>query len=281
MHRLLTAFIICVLVTMAPVGVKGQEPAGPAAPPEAPAEAESANANDRETRIVRFQSMARFQVEVWLNGQRAGFTPLQVRLPDGDYIMTATADSLAPIVQPISVGEGVGVVWIPPIPVTRDNYRNVTRDVVRHIFENPENPHLIIASLLLTIDPEDARDLLQRADSLIPGDPMVDIARAGHLLRDEKHDEALRAAERALEKLGNVAFSWRRLAEVHHARGEHAEALEAINRAVVIDPRGWRNLRIRTRIHEAMGNSNAARIDHERAEELYTAVHRIQEGLEN
>lgn len=228
---------------------------------------------------VRFESMARFQVEVWIDGKRAGFTPFLVRLPEGEYIMTATAESLAPIVQTIEVDEDSEVVWIPPVPVTRNNYQGITREVVRHIVEHPDNPHLLIASLLMAIDPSDKRDLLRRADQAIPGDPMVDVIRADYFLKLERKDEALVAAQRALESLGMVGFAWRRLAEVHLAREEHAEALEAINQAVLLDPRGWRNLRVRSRVHQAMGNSNAGAIDAERAEELYAVPNRIVEGL--
>jgi hypothetical protein len=62
------------------------------------------------------------------------------------------------------------------------------------------------------------------------------------------------------------------------ARGELDPALDAANQSVVLDPRGWRNLRIRARVHAARGDTAKARADEELAQELYEQVHQIMES---
>lgn len=248
------------------IGSAQSPPLGPDLPPD-------------ELQRVRFQSMARFQVEVWLNGTRAGMTPFEVNLPAGEYLMSVTGDSLYPIVETISIDREDPIIWIPPIPLTTANYEEAQEALFHRIMEHPANPHLLIAALHMTLDPSDGKDLLRRADRLIPDDPMVDNLRARILVMAGEFDEALRAAERALEKLGRHSIGWRRLAEVLLARGDLEEALDAANQAVLRDPRGWRNQRVRSRVHSALGNEAASISDSERADELYAALHQITEGL--
>jgi hypothetical protein len=255
-------------------GVMAQEPVGPQLPPVDPAQEPAL-----PTRPVRFQSMARMQVEVWLSGRRVGFTPFQVSLPDGTFLMTAVGESMVPIVQDITVGPGADMVWLPPDPLTNENHQETSRSLLRSIVNHPANAHLLIASLHMVLDPTDARNLLEKADAAIPGDPVVDMLRARHQLRAGELDLALASAQRGVKDMEIISMGWRRLAEVHLARGELTEALTAANAAVLREPLGWRNLRVRAQVHQAMGTEDAAAVDTERADELYATMHRIMEGL--
>lgn len=234
----------------------------------------------KEPQKVRFQSMAHIQVEVWLNGIRAGITPFEVSLAPGKYLMTVTGDSLYPIAEEISIDREDPVIWIPPIPLTTENYEEAQEALTRRIIDHPGNAHLLIAALHMTLDPSDGRDLLRRADEIIPGDPTVDSLRARIMIMAGDLDRAHRAAERALEQLGRYSVGWRRLAEVLVERGDLEEALDAANQAVLRDTRNWRNQRVRARIHAALGSEESSRADHERADELYAALHKITGELQ-
>ena len=255
----------------------------PPPPAEAPAPptpaADDRPVAERPVRRVRFESMAKFQVEVWINGKRAGFTPLEINLREGTYVLTAAGESLVPVIQVLTVEGENPLVLIPPRVLTMENYPAAAAMVVRGMSDFEGNDHFLIMSLLMVREDADAARLLARADTTMPGDPMVDIIRAKLLLRRNELDPAIDAVNRGLERLGNVSFAWRVRSMALIARGELDEALEAANQAMSLDPFGWRNLRIRARVHEARGDGAAQRSDEERADELYADLHAIMERL--
>lgn len=222
---------------------------------------------------VSFRNPAGFQMEVWVNGNRLGFTPLTVRLQPGPHWISISADSIIPIMQTTMIRDKPSqVVHIPPAPVTRDDYVRVQNNLNQTILNGPKDPHLILIALHLCIDVEEGYRLLERMDRGMPGDPMGEFLRGMILLMDDQPDDALAATERGLAKLPKVAFGWRVRAEALAELGQLEEAIDAANQAMIEDPHCWRNLRIRAKIHELAGNTIAAEADAERAEEMYRAL---------
>ncbi len=226
---------------------------------------------------VRFESAGRLQMEVWLDGEPLGRTPLRTELPAGQYFLTASADAIIPVLQPFEVGDGGDqMVILPTRPVTTENYLSVSQDVFRSLVHFPENPHLLLIALYLTVDEEEAGRLLERADEKLEQNAALEALRARYHLRGGRFGDALRAAERAIGIDGTYALAWRVRAEILAEQEEWERALSAANYAVVQEPYGWRNLRTRARIHTERGNERAARLDTERADELYEQLHRLQ-----
>jgi hypothetical protein len=262
---MLMRLLALLLLALLPVGARAQgESPTPTPPPD--------------VRRLRVESMGRFQMEVWINAKRAGFTPLEVNLRPGKYLVTAAAESVVPVIQALEIGDEHPVLWLPTVPLTRDNYDKAGEHLVRAIIDFPGNPHFVIMSMLMVRDAEDATQLLERAARELPGDPMADLLRAKIILRQNKLDEALQLVDRAVPKLASASIAWRIRAMVLLARGELDPALDAANQSVVLDPRGWRNLRIRARVHAARGDTAKARADEELAQELYEQVHQIMES---
>jgi hypothetical protein len=227
--------------------------------------------------VYRISTMGGLEMEVWIGGRRVGFTPLTVELPAGRFPISASAESIIPVFgEIVSGGDGKSYEYvIPPAPLTVENYERVGREVAQFIASNARNPHLVIISLHLITSAEDGLGLLDRADRLMPGDPVVEALRARVLLRAGQLDGALRASERALEALPKAALVWRIRGEVLEQVGELQAAMDAANEAMVLDPMGWRTLRLRSRLHEKLGNERGARADTERAEEIYEGLHRM------
>ncbi|MBI1292256.1 hypothetical protein GC173_13620 [bacterium] len=218
------------------------------------------------------------EMEVWIAGQRAGFTPTTVMLPAGHFRLTASGESLVPFIGRLSSpGSGEHTYTVPAAPLTIENYDVVSRDFTKVILKEGDNPHLLIMALHMMTAAEEGRKLLARADKTIPGDPIVDALRAKVLLKAGDPAAAREASERAVRAMPKVAFCWRVHAEVLAALGELDEALAACNQAMVIDPQGWRTLRVRSSINKEKGNARAAEIDGTRAEELYETLHRMIE----
>jgi tetratricopeptide (TPR) repeat protein len=224
----------------------------------------------------RISSLGGLEMEVWLAGQRVGFTPTEVRLPKGHFRLTASGESLVPFIGRLS-SEGAGEFnyTVPAAPLTIENYEVVSRDFTKMVIKEGDNPHLLIMALHMMTSAEEGRLLLAKADKAIPGDPIVDALRAKVLLKAGDPTAAIVASERAVRGMPKVAFCWRVHAEVLVALGDLDEALAACNQAVVQDPQGWRTLRVRAKVQEGLGNARASEIDGGRAQELYETLHRM------
>jgi tetratricopeptide (TPR) repeat protein len=228
--------------------------------------------------LVRFETRGQLQMDVWLDGKRAGFTPFKKKLAPGKYYLTAAAEALQPIMQELVVGvKGDQVALLPTLPLTVDNQADAVRRLIQTMQTSPPNRHFTIIGLFVSADPSDLDALFAQADRECPGDPVVALLRARRLVRAGKSAEAAAVCEPVTGELPLVAFAWRVRAEVLLAQGDSGGALDAANEAVVLEPQGFRNLRVRARVHEAMGSRNAAANDQARAEELYGLLHKLQE----
>lgn len=231
-------------------------------------------------RVVRFQAPGNLQLEVWLDGERLGFTPFSKELTPGDHYLTASAEALQPVMQDFAIGARANqVAIIPVLPLTTENHPEAVRRLIETIKTQPPNRHFRIMGLYLATDPDDVKTLLEIADKEMPGDAMVDLLRARVMLRGGDTNGALASTDRALPALAQVAFAWRMRAEALLAADRAGEAIDAANQAVILEPNGFRNLRVRARANEAVGKTAAARNDAERATSLYEELHRAAEGL--
>jgi tetratricopeptide (TPR) repeat protein len=227
----------------------------------------------------RILSSSGQQLEVWLAGQRVGFTPLTVELPEGNYAVSASAESVIPWIGDMAVKPASQIDFTIQVrPLTTANYDDESRRLAQAIVRyGSARPHLALMALHMVTDPKEGRDLVARTKILLPNDPMLDALHAQVLLKAGELDEALAEVDRAVARLGRVAFVWRVRAEVLLKLGDFAPALDAANQAVLLDPAGWRSVRIRSRIHEAMGNERAAEIDREQADLQYKRIHEANE----
>lgn len=230
--------------------------------------------------VVKIASTAGSQMDVWLNGRRIGFTPVEKRLPAGRYWLTASAESIMPLMQAIDVRPSPHPyqgILLPAVPVTQENYREVGQWVLSEIPKQRGNPHLVLMALQLTRDPAESAKLLEVADKALPGDPMADVLRAQAVGRSGRLADALVAADRAVAAANYVAAAWRVRADVLRALGRPEEALDSANRAVTLDPFDFRNLEMRARVHAAAGRAREQKADEDRGAELYNALHESAE----
>ncbi|CAN5429977.1 hypothetical protein BH09SUM1_BH09SUM1_04430 [soil metagenome] len=233
--------------------------------------------------LVLFDNLAKFQMEVWINNSRVGFTPVTRKLKPGRYALTATAESIVPITQTIVVGpKGDQAVYIPPVPLTGENYPETQKSTAEIMAHMGSNPHLVIIALYLALDPQDSQALLARADRMIPGDGTVDSLRAKALLKAKDIPGARAAADRAVKKLPSYCYVWRVRAETLIAADELNEALDSAERAVTIDPENWRNYRIRALVYQAMVSHGADKsaeraADVALADDLYRKLNELNE----
>jgi len=230
---------------------------------------------------VRIDATGRLQMEVWINGERRGLTPLKTRIAVGDQYLTAVAESVEPFMAIVEVPDVENqALTIPSVPLTGQNYALSSERLVREIAYNPKNVHLMIIALFQATDPEDTRLLLGRADKAAPGDPVVDVLRAKFLAKNEKWAEARAAADRAVKAMPEYGYLWRARAEVLLSSGQGDVGLESINEAMIREPFGWRNLRVRARIQDALGNGSLAAEDGARAEAIYQVFHQVAAAAE-
>lgn len=219
---------------------------------------------------VVFRAVGDVQMDVWLNGERAGITPFETELKPGNYYLTVACEGMLPIMERYTVTGASGVVSILPAdPLTTENYMPALKQITYNLAQMQDNPHLIMIGILHNTDQIDRKILLQQAEVLIDKDPLLDILRARVYLDDGKLAEAEKAAVRATETNPDYALAWRTLATVLVQQGNLYEAQEVANQAVILEPNHWRNLRIRAVVYSKMGNDNAAQNDKERADELF------------
>jgi tetratricopeptide (TPR) repeat protein len=91
-------------------------------------------------------------------------------------------------------------------------------------------------TLSLQGEQNDAVGYWQRLAEEEPLDPLVHIGLADSLFSAERYDEALSPARRAVGLLPTDARCWATLARLHRRRGEVAEAVEAYEKSLALDP---------------------------------------------
>ncbi|MEV7003306.1 tetratricopeptide repeat protein [Streptomyces sp. NPDC093982] len=91
-------------------------------------------------------------------------------------------------------------------------------------------------TLSLQGETNDAVGYMQRRAEREPLDPLVHIGLAESLISAERFDEALSPARRAVGLLPTDARCWETLGRLHRRRGETAEAVEAYEKSLALDP---------------------------------------------
>ncbi len=229
-------------------------------------------------RVVKFRAMGDLQVDVWLNGDRAGITPFNKKLVPGEYLLTAMAEGIQPISQVYTVEDKDNMLAnLPVAPLTQDNYEIVKKYIVQLTQKLPGNSHPLIMALFTAMDSEEKSYLFTQIDKVIQDDPIVNIIRARYFLDIGRETEALELTEKSLEEYPELAFAWRTHAIVLLQQGRFDEALDAANYAVILEPNAWRNLRIRAVVYSKIGDLRKGTKDAERASEIFAQFQKSNE----
>jgi len=220
-------------------------------------------------RLVRFECAVPLQMEVWMDGKRAGFTPFDREFPAGRYLLTASGEGIRPIIQHLDVrGVAAQRVVLPAAPMPEAELEGVRGQLYMAISQARSNAHTMILALELTRNAEEEEHLLRQADRFLTGDAVVSALRAAAHRRAGKPKEALAAAMASLAAADNLSAGWREKARALHDMGDEKEALSSVNEAVIREPGSWKNLELRAEIHRRLGNERAAQNDDTRAQEL-------------
>ncbi len=216
-----------------------------------------------------FESSANIQLEVSIDGVRIGITPCRAELKPGRYFLTASAEGVEPLMQYVDITSQPGQkALLPTRPLSIKQLEPLRETVLDVVAKTKLNPHMIRIAMLLSVNDEEKGYLIKQADRVTPDDPVVDAIRSRQLLADKQYQEALEAADRSVEKLKMFSQGWRAKALAHLALGEKQEALRAAHNAVINEPYGWLNLRVRADIYKAMDNKRAADNDLKREQEI-------------
>lgn len=217
------------------------------------------------------------QVDVWVDGKRAGLTPFTMPLTPGKHVITASTESLEPTIITTTIaakGDQV-VLFRTPRPVTAESHTTVMRRLQNEMNKLPENHELLIHALYLAVEDAQIDALFTKADEAIPGDPVVDAIRSKIMLRRGKKSEAALAADRSVAGLPSLSFAWRVKANVLREAGDLDGALEAASKSIILEPRGWRGLLVRARVYEARKDRDGKEKDEELAEENFARVNKL------
>ncbi len=235
----------------------------------------SAQAPDQATsptaRVVRFRATGELQLDVWLDGQRAGITPFEKKLAPGTYFVTAGTEGIEPLIQDFEItGRPNQLAFLPASPVTTESYARSLRELTSHLRQRPEHPHLLMLSALLVADQQERELLLTQLGKVYKEEDFLEKAlRARVLLERGREEAAWEEAGDAVELNRDFAYGWRTLAVVLAQRGELEEALGAAHKAVMLEPNAWRNLRVRAVVYSKKGMDRQAEKDMEIARELF------------
>lgn len=232
----------------------------------------------KETMTIRTREGR--QMDVWLDGRRMGLTPLKLELRPGTYFLTAGADGLEPILRRMEVqAGGEQLTVLADRALAAERLPMVVEEIMAAFRAQPANAHVRILAALLTTDRRDHSQLL---DSLPPGlgsDPTVLLSRARWAMTDGQPGAALALVEEALHREARMASLWRMKAWALIELGRNAEAKDASELAVRIDPLHADSFVVRGDVHRAAGELEFARLNYERALDLQPDNQRALRGL--
>ncbi|MBI5154702.1 PEGA domain-containing protein [Candidatus Poribacteria bacterium] len=240
------------------------------------------SAASREARPERVEVRTRhgMQMDVWIDGERRGVTPLRMALRPGNYYLTSGAEGLEPVLRRFAVkpgGRSINVVT--DVPMTTARFPAIFKELVLACREYPQNAHLLILACLLTNSQEDFDGLAVRIPKPLAGDPTLLMARARMALSADRLEETDALLGQAVAADRRLAGPWRMRSYALQRWGRPEEALAAANEAVLIEPLNGENFAVRGEAQLALGDRHAARLDFERALELRPGHSRATEGL--
>ena len=217
-----------------------------------------------------------FQMDVWIEGERVGYTPVTVELPVGRHFATLGADGVQPVFLQLDVTDTEEhLAMFTPEVITEENLEEFRAQVDEKIAERPDDPSLYLLALSLIEDPAMIADYLDALDGLVEEDGVRDAHLARMYIHTRELNRALEHARRAVELEPEFGFTWRVKADALRLLGRNAEALEAAQKAVVLDPQNWRQRRALARAYRALGLRNEAEREWDAGEQLYSAMHVI------
>lgn len=209
------------------------------------------------------------QMDVWLNGKRAGLTPLTLQLEPGTYFLTAGGDGLEPIMRPMLIQPGgEQLTSLNDRALEPERMSAVADEIMKAFRARPGNPHIRILAALITTDRKDHTQLLESLPPDLQSDPTVLLSRARWALTDGDPNRALSLVDEGLHREARLAGLWRMKAWILVDLGRADEAKEAAESAVRLDPMHADSFVARGDALSAAGEEKFARLNYERALDL-------------
>lgn len=271
--QLLPLWAMAVLLLSGPLAAQDVE-AEDAPEAEAPA-----TASESLVRSVAFRSVNEMQLDVWIDGERAGLTPFRARLAPGRYLVTAGSEGLEPVISVVEVPEEIPegsrqTTMLDDRILTTERFPLVFAHMARSFQEHPDNPHFILLAMLMTQEREDFDGLLEMLPAVHRDDPLLAVAEAAWVAESGDIEGALDLLDGAARYEPELAAVWRARARLALRGGDIDKAFADAGQAVALEPSNPQNFRTRARVYDAMENERAARYDREQATELEDAIDR-------
>ncbi|MDX2177207.1 MAG: tetratricopeptide repeat protein [Candidatus Sumerlaeia bacterium] len=231
-------------------GANAQEPAlinkpGSAEPIILPREIEKSD--KKATMIIRAQNGAQF--DVYIDGTRLGLTPIRGDIPTGTRLLTATAESFAPIIEPVRIVEGDPIeIVLPNEPLTPAIMPRITQNIVSALQAQPNNQHVSLMASMTATDDADAMRMLSRAEQIGQPSPLSLLLQGRRLQLDRSYDASLAALDRGLALDPNYAALHRQRARTLTQMDRLEEAVVFASKAIDLDKFDWNNHYVRGRI---------------------------------
>ena len=204
------------------------------------------------------------QMDVWIDGERKGFTPMLGNLAPGTYFVTCWNTGLEPIIQEITIPNyELQIVEIPDRKLTAEKFPKIFEKVVKAYQYYPENVHIRIIAMGLAQDPTDFRGLLGRLPQDHRENPVVLFVRSKWQAAEGNLDVALDLIDKALADEPNYAGAWRLKVRILTAMGRYQDAVAHANEAVILEPQNPDSFLARAAALKKAGRERAAQIDYE------------------
>ncbi len=231
-------------------------------------EAGAQQSGDSETEVI-IRSRSGIQLDVWIDGERKGPTPLITKCPPGKYLLTAYAWNAAPMVQNLEVLEIPSqTTTVGDRPLTEQDFESSFQLLVRARNEFPDNPHILVLCALTAQTSDDYLNLLGAIPEDLHDTPLLQVSNAAWAAVEGKPEAALRFLDEAALEDPRMAAVWRAHAEILLTLDRTDEARVSAERAVSLDASHPKSFLVRGRVHEALGDTRAAELDREHSQTL-------------
>lgn len=223
------------------------------------------------TMTVQFRPKKSFQFDIWVDGRRIGYTPVAMKLPEGQHLVTAVHLDLVPVLYVVEVVHVPGrqqTELLDTVLLKQSLLAAAHERIAKGLEVLGANPQVVFPAAMITQDTRDFARLLLMLDEESRRHPLLALREARLALADQRVEDARKLVDYAIKEAPTLASAWQMRSRLLLEADKVEEAIRAADRAVALEPENPVHFLTRAGAYLAAGEAYSARLDFERVLDL-------------